>query len=100
MRSRLNERRSDLDIDRGHLQPCTGVQIAVFALWSPVMAGQVKVTKGEDALRHETMGSRSSDYETKSRVERRLRLEDDIQWNTLSVQVNDGHVVLHGIVST
>ena len=49
------------------------------------MAGQVKVTKGEDALRHETMGSRSSDYETKLRVEKRLRLEDDIQWNTLSV---------------
>ena len=64
------------------------------------MAGQVEIAKDEEGPQPPAMESVSWDYELKSRLEKRLRLEDDIQWNNLSVQVNDGHAILHGTVST
>lgn len=89
-----------MNIGRRQLQSCIGSLIAVFAIWSPAAAEQDNSTKGEDVVRHEAMESRNSDYEIKSRIEKRLRLEDDIQWSNLSVHVNEGHVILNGIVST
>ncbi len=81
------------------LQP-RGAVIACVALGSLVVAGQVEMTQGEEGTRLGAMQSGTSDYEVKSRIEKRLRLEDDVQWNDLSIQVHDGRAVIQGIVST
>lgn len=56
--------------------------------------------QAEESSEPRARQAQTSDYHIQAKVEKRLRLEDDIQWRNLAVQVKDGMVTLNGMVRT
>jgi hypothetical protein len=75
-----------------------GVLFATMII-SPVFASQSRAETPQSA--QQTMVQENYlEHSLEAKVERRLRLRDDLQWANLAVQANGGHVTLMGEVAT
>lgn len=65
-----------------------------------ISAGAADITRSQTPSIPYGIGPVDSDYEVKTKVEVRLRLEDDIHWRNLAIEVAHGEVTLNGMVRT
>lgn len=71
-----------------------------IALCAMTMVGMPVTVMGQGPTAHSAMKGDNPDYEVQTRIEKRLRLEDNIHWRNLSVRVMQGNATLDGMVRT
>ena len=65
-----------------------------------LIAGWPGLASGERQTTSTAREAYDSDYQLETTIEKRLRLEDDIHWRNLSIEVSQGQVILNGMVRT